>query len=153
MPPAARALDDAACVIEWDETTDTWKIDGGFLHEMARQLKSTLSGDLTGATATVNTPTAMDGGQVPTSLGTIKNTRGFRGLEDDYCELKWDEDDDAWEIEWVVLKTQADVLTDWQYNGTSEDIEEKTRDFVSWFADTESDWTKIDDTEECQEAE
>lgn len=41
------------------------------------------------------------------------------------------------------------VFTDWQYNASSGDIEEKTRTIVGPFTGAESGWTKTDDTEEC----
>jgi hypothetical protein len=55
---------------------------------------------------------------------------------------------------WTDILTAVSIttLTDWQYNATSEDIEEKTRSAYVLEAGSESSWTKIDDTDECQES-
>lgn len=103
MPPAARALDNAVCVIEWDETTDTWKIDGGYLHQQAKRIRGTLGGALSTTTAsqTVSSPTSIDGGQVPSGTLTAHNvytTAGFEGDSGGVCAAEWNETTDRYEF-------------------------------------------------------
>jgi hypothetical protein len=63
-----------------------------------------------------------------------------------WVELKYHAQSRRWYA--TPMVSQA-TITDWQYNATSDDIEEKTRTIVGPFTNAESDWTKVDDTNPC----
>jgi|GEM_PF-6052658 len=98
MPAAARALDNATCVIEWDEHNDAWKIHR--VHEQARMIRGTLSADLdtTDTSITISNPTSMDGGQVPTGTLTGYNVFDWEGDSGGVVILVWNETTDHYEM-------------------------------------------------------
>jgi hypothetical protein len=97
MPPAARALDNATCVIEWDETNDAWKIVQ--VHEQARSIRGTLSGAMadTDGSQSISTPVSCDGGQVPSGTLTAYNVFGWNGDSGGECWALWNETTDHYE--------------------------------------------------------
>jgi hypothetical protein len=105
MPPAARALDNATCVIEWDETNDVWKIVQ--VHEQARSLRGTLSGAMVvgGGSKAITSPVSCDGGQVPSGTVTGYNVFGWEGDSGGECWALWNEATDHYE--YVQVKCPA----------------------------------------------
>ncbi len=98
MPPAARALDNAVCVIEWDENGDAWKITQ--VHEQARSIRGTLSSAMAegDATETITSPVSCDGGQVPTGTVTGYNVFSWAGDSGGECWALWNEATDHYEF-------------------------------------------------------
>ena len=98
MPPAGRALDNAVCVIEWDETTDAWKIRP--VHEQARMLRGTLSGAMatSDGSKSITSPVAMDGGQVPSGTVTGYNVFDWEGDYGGEIVAAWNETTDHYEF-------------------------------------------------------
>jgi len=98
MPAAARALDNAPCVIEWDENGDAWKIVQ--VHEQARTIRGTLSGDMatTDASKTITSPVAMDGGQIKSGTVTGWNVFNWEGDSGGEIFAVWNETTDRYEF-------------------------------------------------------
>ena len=63
-----------------------------------------------------------------------------------WVRLDYDYQSEKWLA--TPMISQA-VYTAWQYNATSDDIENKTRTAVGPFVNAESGWTKVDDTNPC----
>ena len=98
MPADASALDNAPCIIEWDETNDTWKIT--WVHQRAKQIRGTLSAAMAAgdASQTISTPVSCDGGQVPSGTFTGYNVFGHAGDSGGEVFLVWNENTDHYEI-------------------------------------------------------
>lgn len=102
MPPAARALDNATCVIEWDENGDAWKIVQ--VHEQARSIRGTLGGAMTAGSTTsqtISSPVSCDGGQVPSGTLTGYNVFDWDADSGGVVALLWNEATDHYEM-WQV---------------------------------------------------
>ncbi len=127
------------------------------IHQQALLIKATAKAAISGSTGTVDNVTVRDRGMSPVAESStelsVNNPLNYYVADDGVCLLEWNESSSpaAYDITGVVM-TAVSPMTDWQYNDTSEDIEEKTRATRVNVAGDESGWTKIDDTEECQEA-
>ena len=99
MPAADRALDNAACIIEWNETADTWKIT--WVHNQTRSIRGTLGAALVSGTTTnvsITSPVSCDGGQVPSGTVTVYNIFDWDADSGGECWALWNETTDHYEL-------------------------------------------------------
>ena len=89
----------------------------------------------------LGTSVAVSGARIPNCEMTA-GTLGIACFKAGALVLLWADE--------VPITQTATILTDWRVDGTTGEVQKKTRTIVVLDAGTESDWTKIDDTEESQ---
>lgn len=120
------------------------------IQQQAERIKATAKELIDGSTGTVDNVTVRCNGQSPVDAAadglSVNNPLNYYVPDDGVCFLE--SNGASWDITGVPL-VAVSPLTGWQYNDSSEDVEDKTRAARVNVAGDESAWTKIDDTTQC----